>query len=232
MRGDTMLFTGSVRHEEDTRLELAEEDGSSLLISDLSEADSGQYECRIMVEKVVRVRHTLIVANIFSIHTDPAEAMVSVPLRGQTRFGCKTSGGQAEIQWTRDGGKFSSTGSYNHQGDQVELVNVTIEDAGYYYCTAISPEGERKTASVQVKVMFPADILSLEKHTLQSGRGFETEITCVVTGEPRPRVMWYKDGQAIIYISIYNKYLTLSRCSTSPLARELSTRWPDPSISL
>lgn len=198
MRGDTMLFTGSVRHEEDTRLELAEEDGSSLLISDLSEADSGQYECRIMVEKVVRVRHTLIVANIFSIHTDPAEAMVSVPLRGQTRFRCKTSGGEAEIQWTRDGGKFSSTGSYNHQGEEVELVNVTIEDAGNYYCTAISPEGERKTASVQVKVMFPADILSLEKHTLQSGRGFETEITCVVTGEPRPRVMWYKDGQAII----------------------------------
>ena len=201
MKGDTMLFTGSVRHKEDTRLELAEEDGSSLLIRDLIEDDSGQYECRIMVEKVVRVRHTLIVANIFSIYTDPAEAMVSVPLRGQTRFGCKTSGDKAEIQWTRDGGKFSSTGSYNQEGDEVELTNVTIEDAGNYYCTAISPEGERKTASVQVKVMFPADILSLEKHTLQSGRGFETEITCVVTGEPRPRVMWYKDGQAGIYNS-------------------------------
>ena len=36
----------SIRHEDDARLELAEEDGSSLVISDLSEADSGQYECR------------------------------------------------------------------------------------------------------------------------------------------------------------------------------------------
>ena len=129
MKGDTMLFTGSVSHKEDTRLELAKEDGSNLLIRDLIEDDSGQYECRIMVEKVVRVRHTLIVANIFSIYTDPAEAMVSVPLRGQTRFGCKTSGDGAEIQWTRDGGKFSSTGSYNHEGGEVELANVTIEDA-------------------------------------------------------------------------------------------------------
>ena len=84
-----MLFTGSIRHTEDPRLELRGE--SELTITSAQEDDSGEYQCRIMVEKVVRVRHTLIVANIFSIHTDPAEAMVSVPLRGQTRFRCKTS---------------------------------------------------------------------------------------------------------------------------------------------
>ena len=47
------------------------------------------------------------------------------------------------------------------------------------------------------QVLFPAEILSAEKHTLQSGRGFETELTCVVAGEPRPRVMWYKDGNIL-----------------------------------
>jgi len=197
MRGHTMLYTGTIRHEEDPRLELAGEDGSSLVITDLTEEDSGQYECRIMVEKPVVVTHSLTVANIFAIHTEPAEAVVSVPLRGHTRLGCSTTGGQADIEWTRDGGKFSNNDSYNYQGDFLELADVTTQDAGYYYCTAVSPEGERKTASIQVKVLFPAEILSAEKHTLQSGRGFETELTCVVAGEPKPRVMWYKDGSIL-----------------------------------
>ena len=60
--------------------------------------------------------------------------------------------GQVEIEWNRDGGKFSSTNSYNYNGDYIDLSDVTIQDAGYYYCTAQSPEGERKTASIQVKV--------------------------------------------------------------------------------
>ena len=51
--------------------------------------------------------------------------------------------------------------------------------------------------TVHWQVLFPSEILSLEKNTLQSGRGFETEVTCVVTGEPQPRVIWYKDGQIL-----------------------------------
>ena len=66
-----------------------------------------------------------------------------------------------------------------------------------YYCTARGPDGLRKTASIQVKVLFPSEILSFEKHTLQTGKGFETELTCVVTGEPQPKVLWYKDGQIL-----------------------------------
>ena len=52
--------------------------------------------------------------------------MVSVPLRGHTRFGCKVSGGQADIEWTRDGGKFSNTNSYEYKGDFIELRDATI----------------------------------------------------------------------------------------------------------
>ena len=37
----------------------------------------------------------------------------------------------------------------------------------------------------------------MEKNSLQSGKGSEAEITCVVTGEPRPRVIWYKEGEVI-----------------------------------
>ena len=56
-------------------------DESSLMITDLTEDDSGSYECRIMVEQTVSVAHSLTVANIFSIHPDPADSQVNVPLR-------------------------------------------------------------------------------------------------------------------------------------------------------
>ena len=51
------------------------------MITDLTEDDSGSYECRIMVEQTVSVTHSLTVANIFSIHPDPADSQVNVPLR-------------------------------------------------------------------------------------------------------------------------------------------------------
>ena len=101
-------------------------DGSSLVIKDLKESDSGTYDCRIMVEQQVTVSHTLTVTRQFSIQSDPTEAMVSVPLRGHTRFGCKVTGGQADIEWTRDGGKFSNTDSYEFRGDYIELRDATI----------------------------------------------------------------------------------------------------------
>ena len=192
-----MLFTGSIRHTEDPRLELSE--ASELVISSAREEDSGQYQCRIMVETPLSVTHSLTVSNTFNIQAEPSQAVVSVPLRGETSLACRTIGapGGTEIEWSRDGAVFSGSETYRQTGSSIQLVNVSIQDAGYYYCTAQGPGGQTKTASIQVKVLFPTSILSLEKNVLQSGRGFETELTCVVTGEPRPRVMWYKDGQVL-----------------------------------
>ena len=61
-------------------------DESSLMITDLTEDDSGSYECRIMVEQTVSVTHSLTVANIFSIHPDPPNSLVNVPLRQHIQY--------------------------------------------------------------------------------------------------------------------------------------------------
>ena len=55
-------------------------------ISAAVEEDSGSYECKIMVEQEVTVTHSLTVARIFTIQSDPADALVTVPLRGHTRY--------------------------------------------------------------------------------------------------------------------------------------------------
>ena len=86
------------------------------------------------------------------VQAEPSRAVVSVPLRGETTIACRTLGAPAEIEWTRDGAVFSGSETYRQTGREVHLVNVTIQDAGYYYCTARGPVGQTKTASIQVKV--------------------------------------------------------------------------------
>ena len=86
------------------------------------------------------------------LQAEPSLGEVSVPLRGETSLACRTIGAPAEIEWTRDGAVFSGSESYRQTGSSVRLVNVTVQDAGYYYCTAQGPGGETKTASIQVKV--------------------------------------------------------------------------------
>lgn len=107
MKEDKMLFTGSIRHTEDERLSLSGEGDSVLTIASAREEDSGQYQCRIMVETAVSVSHSLTVTTSFSIQAEPSQAVVSVPLRGQTSLACRTVGAEAEIEWTRDGARFS-----------------------------------------------------------------------------------------------------------------------------
>ena len=145
-----MLFTGSIRHTEDPRLELTGE--SELSITSAREEDSGEYQCRIMVETPLSVTHSLTVTNAFNIQAEPSGAVVSVPLRGETTIACRTIGASAEISWTRDGAVFSGSEKYRQTGREVRLENVTIQDSGYYYCTAQGPGGQTKTASIQVKV--------------------------------------------------------------------------------
>ena len=75
-------------------------------------------------------------------------------MRGSTSFGCKIGGDMAaetNIVWSRDSRTFRDK-SYSYEGDFITLDNVTLQDAGLYYCRAQSPDGTTKTASVQVQV--------------------------------------------------------------------------------
>ena len=79
-----------------------------------------------------------------------------VPLRGSTTIGCTIIGDpgmDATIVWSRDNNRFRD-GSYSFEGDYIQLSKITLEDSGFYYCTTQGPDGETKTASIQVQVCF------------------------------------------------------------------------------
>ena len=71
-----MLFTGTIRLTEDPRLELTGE--SALSISSAREEDSGQYQCRIMVETPLSVTHSLTVTRTFNIQARYSQAFLSL----------------------------------------------------------------------------------------------------------------------------------------------------------
>ena len=78
-----------------------------------------------------------------------------VPLRGSTNIGCKIigePGANSSIVWSRDNNQFRD-GAYSVETGSISLGNITMEDSGYYYCTAQGPDGETKTSSIQVQVM-------------------------------------------------------------------------------
>ena len=37
----------------------------------------------------------------------------------------------------------------------------------------------------------------MTKTVLHSGKGLEAEVSCVVRGQPRPRVVWYREGKVV-----------------------------------
>ena len=52
--------------------------------------------------------------------------------------------------------------------------------------------GELVSGQIQIEVSFAPKIISLQKMAIKTGQGLIAEIVCTVTGEPIPKVTWYK----------------------------------------
>ena len=55
--------------------------------------------------------------------------------------------------------------------------------------------GELVSGQIQIQVSFPPKIISLQKSAIKTGKGLVAEIVCTVTGEPMPKVTWYKGDE-------------------------------------
>ena len=48
------------------------------------------------------------------------------------------------------------------------------------------------SGQIQIEVSFAPKIISLQRMAIKTGQGLIAEIVCTVTGEPIPKVTWYK----------------------------------------
>lgn len=56
------------------------------------------------------------------------------------------------------------------------------------------------SGQIRIEVSFPPKIISLQKSAIKTGQGLVAEIACAVTGEPKPKVTWYKGDEVSCYI--------------------------------
>ena len=54
--------------------------------------------------------------------------------------------------WTREGLQFSNSGKYTHLGTELNISNVTKSDAGFYFCTTESRNGEHSVFNYHNKI--------------------------------------------------------------------------------
>jgi hypothetical protein len=66
--------------------------------------------------------------------------------------------------------------------------------------------GETRSAEIEVRVQFAPSVVSIGKSVIKSGRGVLVELSCLVNGEPQPKIVWYK-GDEVKYTVYHFTYL-------------------------
>ncbi|XP_049308729.1 protein sax-3 isoform X1 [Bactrocera dorsalis] len=178
-------------------------DDKSLEITNISPADEGTYVCEAHNSVgQISARASLTVHAPPTFVVKPQDKKVG--LNGVAQFPCVADGNPPpSVFWTKEG---SSTlmfpnNSYGHMHVSVEgtlqLSGVQKDDAGYYVCSAFSVvDSTTIRAFLQVTSVddTPPPIIQIGPSNQTLPKGSVAMLPCRATGNPTPRVKWYKDG--------------------------------------
>ncbi|XP_031749625.1 obscurin-like protein 1 isoform X2 [Xenopus tropicalis] len=131
--------------------------------------------------------------------------------RGQSgELTCKVSGvPEPTIRWEKDGRSLDELCDGSHYclspgGHTLSISRVHPPDAGVYVCRATNTAGQCLAAAVVLvdptqrhgQEPYPGDPPAQVKvFTVNEGK--HAKLRCLVTGKPRPEIIWRKDGRAV-----------------------------------
>ncbi|KAM3916614.1 obscurin-like protein 1 isoform 2-T2 [Leptodactylus fuscus] len=131
--------------------------------------------------------------------------------RGQSgEFACKVSGKpEPTIRWEKDGRGLEEIFDRSHYqlspgGHTLNISHIRPPDGGVYVCRASNSVGQCLAAAVllveptprQGPEPSPGDPPAQVKvFTVNEGK--HAKLRCLVTGKPRPEIVWRKDGRAV-----------------------------------
>ncbi|XP_056391854.1 obscurin-like protein 1 [Hyla sarda] len=131
--------------------------------------------------------------------------------RGESgEFTCKVSGKpEPQIRWEKDGRGLEEIFDRSHYhlspgGHTLSISHVRPPDAGVYVCRATNSVGQCLAAAVllvdptprQGPEPIPGDPPAQVKvFTVNEGK--HAKLRCLVTGKPRPEIVWRKDGRTV-----------------------------------
>ena len=179
------------------------EDGT-LIISDATENDTGEYECvahnEMGFSNSRKARALITVSNLIRFTEIPISQTVESGV--DVSFVCKAEASSTPImEWWRNGRQLSSEGRFKleENGSVLKIEAAKQSDSSRYICRAKNSEGFSET-SADLKVLgndFRSPELTYQPQDMEVEIGASIEIPCRAEGNPTPLIQWKKDGSAL-----------------------------------
>jgi len=196
-KGHQVLAAGPLLLIKDDRFKLGAD--NTLELTDIQPQDAGDFVCQISLKagETLEIAHTVEVLVPPRVKPKPADGNIVVKKGTEVTLECSASGNPVPtITWTRENdilpeGHLSGTNRHGYTIRKVDRY-----DAGRYTCTANNKVGRPATAYIALQVLYEPEI-DVEAEKVHSGVGKEAHLTCIVHGEPRPSVRWFKENSEL-----------------------------------
>ncbi|KAK7869106.1 hypothetical protein R5R35_006579 [Gryllus longicercus] len=164
----------------------------TLLIKNVRPEDSGTYTCQIVSQPLANLTHYLKVPAPAKILSHSQKQ--SVTLGQSLTLTCNVWGyPQPTVKWTLQGREVPDA-TFNEDGSVLTVKSVTKHHEGHYKCIADNHVGRPVDATIIVNVANRPQVTA-QKSKINSGEGETVDLACTVSGQPKPMLKWYKDGQ-------------------------------------
>ncbi|CAG0885381.1 unnamed protein product [Cyprideis torosa] len=191
-----LLFASSVQINKDPRLSVKNND---LTIQGVMPKDSGTYHCNISTSVPKALTHHLLVEQEPKVRAVEKEV---IEAKGRpATLACSVTQGvpTPQVSWQKDGKDLS------WQGPEVSIENVDKINGGKYTCIASNGVGAAASDTIHLTVLYPPEI-KVQEEWIHSGEGYQAEIACIISGEPKPDVEWYRDNKRLDVSSSGGQY--------------------------
>jgi len=186
--GDQLLGNTNSRYHLDAKF-----NGNNLVIPHAESNDEGEYICQVSAFQPTMIRHSVRIRVRPKLRTSPVYSL-TVKEGKEARLYCKVVKGDdgIKLKWKHGGKELLS------QSEGILILDfVTRHMSGVYDCVAEDSSAlELIRRNVHLNVEFAPEIQQGQTH-INSNEDNEVNVTCIVTGNPEPKVVWLRSGELI-----------------------------------
>ncbi|XP_059370589.1 neural cell adhesion molecule 1b isoform X15 [Carassius carassius] len=181
-----------IQFEKDVRFRIL--NNNHLQIRGIRKTDEGVYTCegRIKARGEVDFRSIKVVVNVLpTIRIRQAETNATADMGFSTLLACDADGfPEPMVTWARNNVPLESGDKYsfNEDGSEMTILDVTKLDEGDYTCIAKNKAGQSEQ-ELSLKVFVQPKITYQESQTTTEMDEHVT-LTCEATGDPTPTITW------------------------------------------
>lgn len=171
----------------------------SLSINDIQQADTGIYECQIIMSLTEKVTSTveLLVRHPPTISDKMTTPSATVTENQPASLTCHADGyPRPTITWRRAKNAILPQGGHTITGNVLKIQSARPEDRGTYICVANNDVGKPVQKSISLEVEFPPKI-SVPRPKVAQALDYDILLECTIEAHPAPSVVWVRNGEVL-----------------------------------